>query len=195
MKNIRLIPLILLLTGCVAGQEIALQYSPLPPIAGYEGRGTPVSVSVVDARPYITNQDKEPSYLGHYRGTYGNTWDVTNLNAYPLADQLAADLSHELKSLGYTVVGTGPGKAILVTIHDFNFDAMWNGQFWYDLNIKVSNNHTPLAESTIKDTAMISGNAFLGAKYAMEREIPSYYDQIIRSLIRANPSTLKALNE
>lgn len=195
MKNIYLIPLITLLTGCVAGQEIALHYDPAPPVAGYDGHGIPVSVSVVDARPYVTNQDKDASYLGHYRAGFGNPWDVTNLNEYPLADQLAADLSHELKTLGYAVVGIGPGKAILVTVHDFNFNAMKNGRFWYRINIKVSHDRLTLAESTIKDTAIIPGNIWVGVKYDMEREIPAYYDQIIRALIRANPVVMKALED
>jgi len=195
MKLFSLIPFVFILTGCVAGQEIALRYDPAAPIAGYEGHGLPVSVSVADARPYIINHDKDPSYIGHYRGSYGNTWDVTNLNENPLADQLAADLSQELTRLGYQVVGIGPGKAIQVTIREFNFDAMWNGKFWYNVAIKVTNNGKTLAESNIKDTANISGSALVGAKYAMEREIPSYYDQIIRGLIRANPTTLRALNQ
>jgi uncharacterized lipoprotein YajG len=195
MKNLYLIIPILFLTGCVAGQEIALHYDPAPPVAGYEGHGTGVSVSVVDARPYITDHDKDPSYLGHYRGGFGNTFDVTNFNAMPLADQLAIDLSRELKSLGFSIVGTGPGLAVLVTIRDFNFDAMWNGQLWYELNIKVTHDRKLLSESTVKDTANIEGSALVGAKYSMEREIPTYYGQIIRGLIRANPGTMGALQK
>jgi uncharacterized lipoprotein YajG len=195
MKNSCLIILVLLLTGCVAGQEIALHYNPVPPILGYEGHGMAVSVSVVDNRPYIKGHDKDPSYLGHYRASFGNTWDVTNFNAMPLADQMAIDLSHELQSLGFTVVGQGPGKNILVTINDFNFDAMWNGEIWYGVNIKIKENGKNISQSEVKDTAFISGNAMVGAKYDMEREIPVYYDQIIRGLIRANPGTMAALKK
>jgi uncharacterized lipoprotein YmbA len=193
MHKILPILIALVLTGCVAGQEIALHYQPQPALS--QVSDTPVSVSVVDKRRYITNNDKDPSYIGHYRGAYGNTWDVTNLNEMPLADQLTQDISKELATLGYRVVGQGFGKSILVTINDFNFDAMLNGRFWYDCNIKVKDNGRLLSDSTVTDSVVISGSFWVGAKYDMEQEVPQYYDMLVRGLIRANKQTMQALEQ
>lgn len=192
MKKLLLLCLIPLLTACVAGQEIALHYIP-ESTQKLSATQIPVNLTVKDARPFVLDHDKAPSYLGHYRGGFGNTWDVTNLNEMPLADQLAIDMTKELRALGCSIIGTGSGKSITVTINNFNFDAMINGEFWYDFNIKVAENGRTLSESNVKDSAIISGSFWVGAKYDMEREIPNYYGQIIKTLIRANPDAQKAL--
>jgi uncharacterized lipoprotein YajG len=193
MKYLYLIIQILLLSGCVAGQEIALHYDPEAAVSTSQAAGKEVSVQVIDERPYITNMDKDPSYIGHYRAGYGNTWDVTNLNEMPLADQVAMDVNNELKALGYTVAGQGVRKSVLVTIQDFNFDSMNNGKLWYKANVKVFDNRKLIANSEAKDNVIIDGSFWVGGKYEMEKEVPVYYGHMIRGLIRANPETMGAL--
>lgn len=192
MKKILLLCLSPILFGCVAGQEIALHYNP-EPTQKLSDSLIPVTLLIKDARPFIVDHDKEASYLGHYRGGFGNTWDVTNFNNIALSDQLSNDMSKELTALGCSVVENRPGKSITITIKNFNFDAWVNGEFWYDFDIRISNNGRTISESNVKDDTIISGNAFFGAKYAMEKEIPNYYGQIIKTLIRGNPEAEQAL--
>jgi uncharacterized lipoprotein YajG len=193
IRTMALLATAALLTGCVAGQHIKLHYEPAPQ-ASSSGAGAPFVLVVKDQREYVTSGNKTPWYIGHYRAGFGNTWDVVNFNQVPLADQMKSDLHRDLLSLGFVEGASGSAKTVTVTITEWNFDAAINGRLWYDVQVSVAaaDGHV-LATSQVKDEKVIKGSVMMGAKGAMEDEIPTYYAEVIRKLVRENPTTLGAL--
>lgn len=191
MKIFAVLASILWLCGCVAGQEIDLSYSP-PHIQPPKQAIASVKVTVRDERIFVANGDKRPSYIGHYRAGYGNTWDVTTRGEIPLATQMENDLRYDLLHMGFPTL-PNPDKTVLVTIKEWNFNTYLNGLFWYSLNVKVAARGKVLTESEIMDKTRIEGNIWVGAKYGMERDMPTIYTSIIRALVRDNPTAMGAL--
>jgi len=181
------------LSGCVAGQSIQMSYVPVSqPVASLN---IAVAVQVSDDRPFIVSGNKAPSYLGHYRAGFGNTWDVNTKDKKPLATMIQSDLSADLQSLGFSV---GPQESAMrivkVSIIDWNFDTYLNGKFWYDCRVVVLDPQgRKLSEQQLRDTVVIEGSFWTGAKYAFERAMPIIYRSIIRKMVRESPVTLAAL--
>ena len=183
------------LSGCVAGQNIRLRYEPSRDAAAASA-SMPTKVIVTDNREYVVSGDKRPEYIGHYRAGFGNTWDVVNFKQVSLANQFAMDIESELKSLGFAVNDSQFRKVVTVAIREWNFDAMTNGRFWYDIQLTVSvPDGTKLFDTHVQDEKTVQGSVMTGAKSAMEKEIPVLYGQIIRALIRDNQGTMAALRK
>ena len=179
------------LSGCVAGQKIPYAYNPT--VVEVPALNTSVESTVVDVRPFIVNNNKHPSYIGHFRGGFGNTWQVNTRGKLPLADVFQQDLQKELLALG-AQTGTHPGKIVRVEIVDYNFDAYLNGRFWYKFKIAVYDEAKRLlAEDTIQNEHVIKGSFWVGPVFAFKREIPILHAQIVRELVRDNEKILNAL--
>jgi uncharacterized lipoprotein YajG len=192
LRTIALATITILLTGCVAGQNIKLAYEPAPQSTTTSSR--PVALTVTDQRTYVTSGNKDPSYLGHYRAGFGNPWDVSNFKKVPLAEQLKNDLRKELQSLGFTDGTRGSANEVAVTIREWNFDAAVNARIWYDLHIRVVARDGSVSSATdVKNERVVNGNVMTGAKSAMEKELPVIYGEVIRQLIRDNPAAISAL--
>jgi len=182
-----------LLSGCVAGQNIRMTYEPVSQPA--ESLNVIVTVHVTDDRPFVVNGNKKPSYIGHYRAGFGNTWDVNTKDMEPLANMIQRDLISDLRSLGFKVGSQeNAARVVEVSIVDWNFDTYINGKFWYDCRVKVLDaNGRQLSEQKLQDTVVIEGSVWVGAKYAFEREMPNIYRSVIRKMVRESPVTLAAL--
>ena len=183
LKCVLLLTAIGTFQSCVVGQHIKMNYTPEGSAATANGKS--VLLKVKDMRPYILDGDKNPSYIGHYRAGFGNTWDVTTENEFPLADKLEEDLSKELIHLGFAVKSSS--KQVKVLIHEWNFDAYQNGRFWYELNIQVLQGSSQEAESTVSETIRIEGSFWTGAKAGFERDMPNIYKNIILSVFATIP--------
>lgn len=181
------------LSGCVAFQKIELGYSP----STYTGKiksTNSIKVTVEDERPFILNGDKQSSYIGHLRGGYGNTFDVLTKGEIALAEKFFNDIRKELNAIGFSSGLSNENRVLNVSIIDYNFDAMINGRFWYELKVVVLNAEgVVLAEDTIKETHVIKGNIWVGAVGAMKKEIPKLYEGIIEKIVRDNDVILDAL--
>ena len=182
----------ILFSGCVALQTIPLSYSPAAHekiISSYT-----VKSEVIDERPFVKSGNKLPSYLGHFRGGYGNTWDVTTTGRVALAKQFAIDILKELKALGFEISSLDGDRMLKVDILEYNFDAYMNGKFWYKIRITVLDSAKKiLAESTIEDTHIIKGSVWVGPVGAFKKELPGIYQGIIEKIIRENDIITKAL--
>jgi hypothetical protein len=184
--------LLALLVGCVAGQSINLDYNPEAGGQPKQVKGT--RLQVTDERPYVKAGDKNPSYIGHYRAGFGNTWDVSTQNSRPLAKLMEEDLTRELAALGFVTDGPGAERMLRVSIKDWNFDAYANGKLWYQVEVTVEGpDGAILARSELEDKRVIKGSVLVGAKYAFQREVPDIYRALIRRIVRENPDILKAL--
>ena len=181
------------LTGCVAGQNIKLHYEPVTS-NNFVSKQL-VNIIVSDQREFVTSGNKSPWYIGHYRAGFGNTWDVVNYGKVPLADQMKKDIQSELLSLGFQSDPQNiSSKTVSVFVKNWNFDAMANGELWYDITVVVSDSKgAALASVNLSEKKYIDGSFWTGAKGAMQKEVPKIYSDLIRSMIRDNPVVLAAL--
>ncbi len=192
MKRILLWAVAALLSGCVVGQHIDLDYQPQSQAAAR--RLNAVGLQVSDERPYVRNGDKSPWYIGHYRGRMGKTWDVSTQNKAALADLMRTDLQQELDSLGYARATPSAPRSLGVQILDWNFDSYVNSKVWYDLKLTVRDARGKvLAQSEIHAQQEIRGHLLTGAKGVMEKGVPRIYGEVIRAAVRDNPAISAAL--
>ena len=181
-----------LLSGCVAGQHIKI--GGVPEQQTKTSSGVVVELNVSDVRPFVTSGDKDPSYIGHYRAGFGNTWDVTTYQKQALADIMTKDLIAELRSLGYQVGSEQFDKKLIVKINDWNFDTYVNGKLWWDIDVIVTNvSGKVLTRQSLKDTKVIQGSFWVGPKYAFEKSVPQYYLEVIKKIVRDSPDVMAAL--
>lgn len=182
------------LSGCVAGQSIRLDYSPSvvsKPVYSSQTAG----VVVRDERPFVKDGTKSPDYLGHFRATAGNTWGVTTKGNVPLAELMEKDIREELTAAGLKTTSQNPSRKLMVDIVDYNFDSYLNAKMWYEVNIKVLDSAgNVLAENKIKETHVIKGSVMTGPKNAVMRETPIIYKKLITDIVHSG-SILDALSQ
>lgn len=178
------------LSGCVAGQTLNYDYTPTAAIEKASGE---VSVVVRDERTYVKDGNKSAGYVGHYRAGWGNTWDVTTKGGTAFADIFARDLREEIEALGFTA-GTA-GRTLQVDIKEWNMDTYVNARFWYELIVAVvgPGGEALLAPQTLKEDKRIDGSIWVGPKYAVEKQMPQLYDQVVQAIVRGNAEVLNAL--
>ena len=183
-----------MLSGCVAGQSIPLDYSPgvvSKPVSSSQT----ADVIVRDERPFVKDGTKSPGYLGHFRAGFGNTWGVTTKGNIPLAELMGKDIREELTAAGLKTSSQNPSRKLMVEIVDYNFDSYQNAKMWYEVNVKVLDSAGKvLAENNIKDTHVIRGSVMTGPKNAVMRETPVIYKKLITDIVHSG-STLDALSQ
>ncbi len=194
MRNcVILAAMVLFLSGCAVNQGILLKYTP----EAHEKiiSNHTVTLDVIDARAYIKDQSKPASYIGHFRGGYGNTFNAYTVGKVALAQQFSESILSELKVLGFETRDTAGDRKIKVEILDYNFDAYINGRFWYDIKVTVlDSNNSVLSESVFKETHAIKGSVMMGPMGAFKREVPVMQQQLIKKMIRDNQKLMQALS-
>ena len=181
----------LALGGCAAGQQLKLDVEPEE--MSDVGMGVVVSATVTDQRPYVVNNDKDPSFIGKYRGGFGNPFDVKTEGARPLARVVQVEVESELRSLGFTVSRDDVNRQLSVIIKDWNFDGFQDTRFWYAASVTVLDAEgQELVERYVSDEKTIEGD-WMGARGGMEREIDELYAGFIHGMIRDNPDIMAAL--
>ena len=179
------------MSGCVAGQAIALRHTPSTSPALTSSKT--VAVDVKDSRDFVLSGNKGPSYLGHFRAGFGNTWDVNNAKKRALAEQFRTDLIAELESRGIKTVASGE-RRMLVDIKEWNFDAYQNGRIWYEIDVSVTDAKGSLrGKIALKNEKVIRGSVMTGPARAFKREVPMIYSGIINDIV-GNTDIQKALN-
>jgi uncharacterized lipoprotein YajG len=196
IRRVSILPLVLALSGCVAGQSLQTTYTPPAPGATTETKAkAAVQVVVTDDRPYVKNGEKPPHYIGKYRAGFGNPWNVYTENDEPLATVLARDLAAELGSLGYAVKSGAPiDRKLALSIKEWNFDGYQNGKMWYQLEATVHDaTGKVIATEMVGDETKIKGTFWMGAKGGFEKEMPKLYAAAVTKVVRENPDISAAL--
>ncbi len=193
MKNSAILAaMVLFLSGCAVNQGILLKYTP----EAHEKiiSNHTVTLDVIDARPYVKDQSKPASYIGHFRGGYGNTFNAYTAGKVALAQQFSESILSELKALGFETRDTAGDRKIKVEILDYNFDAYINGNFWYEIKVTVlDGNNMSLSESVFKESHVIKGSVMMGPMSAFKKEMPVIQQQLIKKMIRDNKKLIDAL--
>ncbi len=187
-----LIVVISVFSGCAVKQKVALEYE--APKASATAQSYPeVNVVVNDERPYIISGEKPASYIGTYRGGFGNPFNVNTKDLVALSQLLHDDLLEELNAMGF--VKKNGGKTLVVDILAWKFDAYQNASFNYTLHVKVvGNDKKTIASSNVLGTDIyIKGTFMEGGKGGVERDMPKLYSDVIRQTVRENKEILEAL--
>ncbi|GAA5164455.1 hypothetical protein [Viridibacterium curvum] len=191
IRIVMLLSAALLLSGCMVGQQLSVNY--VPAASQLPANGVVVTVAVSDKRDFVLKGEKDAAYVGSYTAGLGNRWSVMNLDNVPLAAQIAKDLKQELVSLGYAEATAGQ-KELRVTIQEWVFAGYQNAEFEYALLVEVlDKGGKKLFETTLKGRKDVPGTIMSGMKGGMERDMPGIYNAIIRSIARDNTAVLAAL--
>jgi len=182
-----------LLSGCITAYKYDLAYAP-DPFAHAPLPAQTFSVSVTDARPYVTHGEKYPFFLGIVRDTYGFPRDVVTRNKTALARQLETDLSSELETLGL-VRSSSPSRLIKIRLRDWNFDTGAHTRFWYDLDLTVTDaTGKSLLTKQIKNERTFETNVFDTSR-ELNKLFPNQYTHFIREVVSDNKEMLTALQQ
>lgn len=187
--------LVMTLGGClVVGQKVNLG-SATTGVSAVDGSAYyPLSVRVVENRYFVLTGEKEPSFIGKYRGGFGNPFDVNTEGNVPLAIQMERDLSTSLQRNGFSVVGDGAERNVKVSIDNYNFDCMLNCQVWHLLQVVIEDNEgNALHGHTVNIESVVDGNFFMGSKHYLEKELPVIYAKMLQDIVRNNPDAMAAL--
>ena len=193
-KNVLLIlASMVALSGCKNLAQVPLAYAPKShPIS--ELANKTFTLDVKDVRLYVTSGAKATSYLGiAHSGLYVHH-DLFNAKKVALDKQLKEDLRKELEALGLVQSSASGAKRIVVRVRDFNGDTYLKRRFTYDVEVTVLNAagkqlavHQAKGEKTFNAQVLDSNETLL------QRQIPIYYEQIIRELVRGDPLVILAL--
>ena len=184
----------LMLSGCLVGQHLEMDYT--APYQATTQEENLVTVTAVDDRPYVKNGDKDPWYIGEYGGAAasGIPWNVTTKNKVPLAFKLKEDTEKELIAMGFRLGGSPGSRRLHILIKEWDFESYVDGTFWYELMVTVTaEDGTLLVSSRLKSRREIYGTPGGGAKAGFERKMPRIYTTIIQSIVRKNREVLSAL--
>ncbi len=126
----------------------------------------------------------------------GAVHSYKNDGGIALAEQVKNDLRRELQSLGLAENTAAPTGQIIMRIYDWNFDAGVHGRFWYDVQLTVADAAAQtVANIVVKDSKQIEGEFADYARRYIKQDIPEFYDEFMRKLVRENPSMLAALEK
>lgn len=194
MKKILCVLICLFASGCLVRQNI--KFGGDVRCEPKERMNVSVRVDVTDERPYVVNGEDSPYFIGHYRGGFGNPFNVGTYENKPLARIFRDDLERELACLGFDVAENGADRIFAVGIRDWRFDTFQNADMWYDIGASVkSSDNTVLVSDSIKDRKYIQGSFWTGPKSAVEENVPILYEDVLSRLLRKNDKVLGALKK
>lgn len=193
--------------GCDVGYKI--QYNNIG--LDIHDQGTcAVAVSTLDSRKYVVNDQKDPSYIGTFRGGYGNPFNVNTESENALAKDMTKEICAALNKKGYTakpilltkgdtkdaaiskLKATRAARLILLTLHEWYSDTFFNTSLYYDADLVVmSDNGDILGQSSVKGTDDLGGSFWNPPAHAKEK-VPEAYKKNLEALLN-DDSVVKAL--
>jgi hypothetical protein len=180
------------MSGCVLKQKVDVDYTPEKQANITEYKS--VTLNVGDRRDFVVGGQKDPSFIGLYRGGYGIPFDVNTQDNIPLANVIEKSIKAELNALGF-IKDNVDKKTLKITIYKWRFEGYQDTDFEYELKVQVIDiSGKELAESSIRNRQVIKGT-FLGAKGGVERDMPIIYKDIMQKIIKENETIRLALQK
>ena len=195
------------ITGCAVGNRYDYRRADIAlPLNGDDA----VGMGVLEYRPYVSNGDKDPNFVGLQRGGFGNPFDVTTTSEKALTSDVAEALERGLRNSGFTVTrlqATSPGlpsvlaeisergesRNIVLTVNDWKTDIYVDMNLHFDLLLQVvSRDGEVIASNRINGKEKVSGAAISAdknsrlAESALETKIGRLFNtpEIIDALTR-----------
>ncbi len=168
-----------------------------------------VSVGVHDQRPYVTNGEKSPTYVGTARAGFGNPWNVNTESDKPLANDIATAVVS-----GFIHVGTqtktvalpisddhqaaleklkrlGTKRIVIITLREWRSDTYKSAGFFIDAILRVYDGEgKELASSTVSHKNIASGDGTVESIYRAARSYLSMLlnDPRVKAVLGSKPS-------
>jgi len=199
--------LILICSSCAVGQKI--KYHDIHLDIKNNGMHS-IAISVLDNRPYVVDGEKDMSYIGTFRGGWGNPFDVFTESENALAQDMAVVLCDSLNKNGYQATPLSPVKGekkekaierllksnsdrlLLLTINEWYSSTYQNTGLFYDVSLAVMDKNGEVqAESKVKGEDDLGGDFWNPPANAKAR-VPEAYKQKLESLIN-DDSIVEAL--
>lgn len=193
--------------GCAVGQGI--KYHDVGVSLNSQGTST-VAVSTLDSRNYVTDGEKDPSFIGTFRGGFGNPFDVSTESENPLAKDMTMEICSSLGTAGFTATpvilakgdakeeavaklkGTAADRLLLLTLREWRSDTYQNTSLYYDADLVVmSKNGDVLGQSSTKGEDDLGGSAWNPPANAKEK-VPQAYKKNLEALLN-DESIMNAL--
>lgn len=193
--------------GCAIGQKI--RYNDLPLELQATGKYI-IAVSVYDNRVFIKNGEKDPSYIGTFRGAFGNPFDAYTESGKALAEDITGVICESLKKKGYkiTPVIIAPkspqdqiinrlkearaNRLLLLTLKEWRSDTYQNTTLYCDISMQIMNNMgKKMAEASEKDEDELGGSFFNPPSHA-KNAVPEACTKKLESLLNS-PLIINAL--
>lgn len=180
------------LGGCAFGQKIDYrQSSP----ALHARSDTPVELNVIDERPYVLKDEKDPDFVGRIRGLYYNPFNVNTLTGDPLSADIreavrgALEKSSIKAQPAYSAASAKPGQKLLkLTLREWKIDAYMRTRFDYDITASVFDEHgNQLATKSAKNSGEVT-NVISAGTEVLSAVLNS--DEIVSALSSAPKTTV-----
>jgi hypothetical protein len=173
------VPAVLAVSACAVGNryDYTNAITALPAL----GSGS-IAVEVVDARPYVLNHDKKPSFIGLQRGGFGNPFDVNTASGRPLTEELREAITKALQQQGYTVMAVGnPPRKMQLTVTEWKSDVMMRLTVNYDLTLAIYDDKGALlAKSAVKGVNVQGGGFESQNATTATREFEARFTELVR---------------
>jgi hypothetical protein len=197
-----LISCLFLLSGCVVGQKIDYASGPIPNLK--EKGNKTVAVGVHDQRPYVTNTEKYPLYVGTFRGGFGNPFDVETASNKPLANDMQGILATALKNAGYKVVSlkvvfsdskeavllkykeTGAERFILLTLNEWRNDTYVNTSIYYNVALSVYDRDLKQLAESRESGEKDLGSGALDTTTVAKEKAPIFFQELLGKMLNNN---------
>lgn len=206
LKSIVMLAMMVGCLGCAAGQRIKYNNVGLD----IKNQGIyAVAVATLDSRQYVVNGEKEPSYIGTFRGGWGNPFDVTTESNNTLSKDMTNEICASLNEKGYQTTpiyltkddtkehaisklkGASADRLILLTLHEWYSDTYQNTSLYYDAELNVmSKEGNVMGQSSIKGEDDLGGS-FNPPANAKEK-VPQAYKKNLETLLNES-SVINAL--
>ena len=165
MRNFLILFALLFLSGCAMGHTTNFQGTSNFKL-GYQM--PPISLGVVDKRPYVLDGNKTPTYSGTQRSIGGVPWDVNTASGNPLAQDLQGLIGTTLVKNGYNVensnifpmttteieaakiLSQGGTKSVLLLLNEWRTHVYFNPIFEYDLKMSVIDTEGKIISSSFE---------------------------------------------
>jgi hypothetical protein len=182
------------LSGCVLGNSF--RYNDITANIT-ANKGTSVAVATIDQRPYVLDEDSEPSYAGMVRGPYAVPFSAHTKSGKALADEMTGIIVRSLAQNGVTATSVtthfrdttaqakaelsaaGTQRSLLLTLLNWQSDTLNNTTLEYDVTLEVlGESGKSIAQKTFKGSDHLGGSFINPLGYAA-KEVPPAVSKVI----------------
>jgi hypothetical protein len=185
-RRIFMLGMVAVLYGCIGGERVKLDaHSPSPQ---KDAAMRPIALAVSDERESVQHGGKEQWYLGEAAGPHEK--DLSNHQLIPLAHQIRNDLVDELEAVGFEDAIRDDVRKLKVGVREWYVDGDARRlRYRIDLAVLERDDAAPAATSVVQGEKALGGADDKAMKAGLKRA----YAEIVRSLVRENPTVLDAL--
>ncbi len=203
MKIQSILSLFILAFVTVVIQGCANKFSYSDANVSFKGVGSgKLVIATHDLRPYITNANKTPDFVGVVRGGYGNPFDVTTESGKSLAEEFTSTLASSMQRGGFTIIpvfvnpldnnatvkakmlAAGGDKGLLLLLKEWKSDTYVNTSLFYEMTLQVLDGSAKvLGEKFMNGTDSLGGsfNTYKHVHAAVPKAFKDKLEELINS--------------